>query len=137
MSRKSIGSRLGTVIAARKLTVEGDGRRRSITVKLGAPHQTERGTWRCPFYITGIGMGTPCYAGGVDSMQALQEALNGIRVILDQSKKHLSWVGGEAAELTFPRVVPWGFGAPLAKKLDSLIETEVENFAKDGQTGTL
>jgi len=28
-------------------------------------------------------------------MQALQEALNGIRVILDQSKKHLSWVGGE------------------------------------------
>ncbi len=75
-------------------------------------------------------------AYGVDSMQALQEALSGIRVTLERSGKRFSWVGGAAAELSFPKHVPWGFGVRFAKRLDRLIDSETDAFAKSVEKRT-
>ncbi len=65
------------------------------------------------------------YAYGVDAIQAVILALEGIRGILETSARQLTWVG-EAGNTGFPRIVA-DLGSPrLRKRIEQLVNREVE-----------
>jgi hypothetical protein len=63
-------------------------------------------------------------------MQALINALEGIRVTLAKRGQHLTWVGGRSGDPGFPRIV-LDFGFPqLRERIEQLIDREVERFVR-------
>ena len=114
----------GPILGARRLIVAGS--RRPVTVTLGKPRRSERyaETWECPFGITGLGNRGSHYGYGVDAIQALTNALEGIRVTLERSGKRLGWFEpGDAAG--FERVIPSVFGRRFTQRLHRIIDREI------------
>jgi Domain of unknown function (DUF6968) len=119
--------RLRPVVAVRRLRVRGS--RRSVLVRLGTPRPSGR-DWRAPFEIQSGGRSEILYGYGVDAIQALINALEGVRVTLARSRRHLSWIGGHPGDPGFPRLVP-DIGAPeLRVRLERLIDQEVGRFVR-------
>lgn len=118
---------LGPVIAVRRLRVRGS--RRTVLVRLGRPRQAGQ-DWRVPFQIRGAGGAELLYGYGVDAMQAVINALEGIRVTLAKSGQHLTWVGGRSGDTGFPRVVPDIGFPPLRQRIEQIIDREVERFVR-------
>ncbi len=118
---------LGIIIGTRQLFEVGK-QKRVVTVTIGRP-QKVKGDWACPFQISGVGMKKVQHAHGVDSMQALIMAIEGIRSSLEKSGKKLCWTGGELGETGFTRFVPTFFGLGFSRRLDRLIDQEVKRFS--------
>ena len=106
-----------------------------LAIYLADPQDTD---WRCPYQVAvaaqvpsaeqgPVFTEPPEWAFGVDSMQALQLALEHIHRVL--RGRGLSWLGGEPGLTGFTRSVPISFGTPLVQHLDALIETETDRFA--------
>ena len=102
-----------------------DGSRSKVIVDLGKPRRSEKGDWECPFRIRGFGVQ---YGYGVDAIQALTTALEGIRVTLERSEQKLSWVGGEPGYTGFDRFVTTPFGVRFTKRLNGIIDQEINRF---------
>lgn len=85
-------SRDAPVIAVRELRT---AEQRVVTVSLRLPSPHPEGDWECGYSITGLEPGCVDSAKGVDSIQALIMALEGIRVFLESSGAEFSWEGGE------------------------------------------
>jgi len=121
--------KLGVVIAVRQL--HGEGRQpKVVTVKLGMPRRSKERDWECPFSITGLGIRGIQYGRGVDAIQALCMALEGVRVLLERSGARFSWSAGQAGDAGFDRFVPNLFGLRFSKRLNRMIDREVERFAR-------
>lgn len=121
------------VLASRELQAGDDGR--TVTVSLGFPERDPQGTdWMCSFDITGLDEAVSDAGHGVDAMQALLMAFEGIRVTLDATGLTLSWLGGER-ETGFPQLVPTYFGPEFAAQISRHIDREVERFAQALQSG--
>lgn len=121
---------LGVVVATRELHQVGS-RRRVVTVKLGAPRRAARGEyWECPYQIVGLGSRKTQHAHGEDGIQALLLAIESVRTALKKSGKRFSWVGGEPGDTGFTPIVPTFFGPGFAKRLELMIEREVDRFAR-------
>jgi hypothetical protein len=119
----------GTVIAERRLAVRDT--RKIVRVSIGAPRPESNGApWACPFRIAGAGISRVGHGFGEDSMQALTDALEGIRHWLDESRLSLGWDLGDGAvwngETGFARPVPIGFGAAYARRVGRLMDRELE-----------
>lgn len=72
------------------------------------PDRHKGGDWECPFLIDGIGQPKVQKGFGVDPMQALIIALQGIRVTLDWTGRDLFWLDPEVG-MDFPLYFPtWG-----------------------------
>jgi len=69
---------------------------------------------------------------GVDSCQALVDALAGIHYTLVHSKWTFSWnsIDGETG---FPRVVPYGFGPGFSARIDRHIDRELQRFIESAK----
>jgi hypothetical protein len=127
-SRKSVRT-----IAKRKFSL---GRKAgAVQVSLGLPeidpHSPHR-DWRCPFRITGIDLPRVRYAYGIDAFQSLMMALAGIRSLLQTKRRDLRWDGG-SLDLAFTRFVPSGYGPAFSKRIQMLIDREVEAFARKAE----
>ncbi len=96
---------LGDIIATRRLTSVGK-LARHVTVRVGR--------------ISGR---------GVDSCQALVDALQGVHYTLERSGMRLSWAGVDG-ETGFPRSVPYGFGLVLAARINAYIDRELGRFVQ-------
>jgi hypothetical protein len=122
----------GPVLGARVL-VPRDGSKGKLTVSLGMPRQmTDHPDWECPFRLRGLGVNQVQLGCGVDALQAVSNALQGIRYCLDQLGTPLSWhpaTSGNrqemawAAETGFHRFLPIGFGA-FSRRLERLVDRE-------------
>jgi hypothetical protein len=130
MKKQSISGQLGTVVAARRLKQRGKSPRTSI-VRVGKPLRVGTEEWRCPFHVSGIDLSEVQFAYGTDSVQALQNAFIGIRKLLDGSGKRFSWPGVYPANLSFPRTVPWTFGAEFARRVEALLDRELGRFGRE------
>lgn len=119
----------GVIVATRKLSQVG-GKQRFVIVKIGKPRKQKQGDWECPYHINGIGTQKVMYGHGIDSVQALVMALEGVRTTLEKSTKKLSWAGGEPEETGFTRFVPTFYGLKFSKHLHRLIEREILRFAR-------
>ncbi len=97
---------LGTVIARRMF----DCGESNVLLEIGAPYPMEDGPdfW-CPYRINGLGSGQVQKAGGVDSMQALYEAMKLAAADLYCSdaarEKVLNWLGQGNLGLPVPETV--------------------------------
>lgn len=125
-------SRFGVVVATRRLWLE-ESEERTAVVKIGKPRKMKGGDWECPFQISGLGMRKIEYGHGVDAMQALVQAIEGIRVRLEQAGMPLTWEGGESGSTGFTRFVPSFYGHQFSKRLERLIEKEIERFAHNAE----
>lgn len=116
---------LGEVIGERQLVVV-DAPRKRVTVSLGKPRPAPWGEdWECPFRIRGAGMSTLKSGYGVDAIQALICALEGIRAVLDQSGQSFAWRDVLPDDTGFPRTIPIAFGGEFSRRLDRIIDREM------------
>jgi hypothetical protein len=123
----------GRTIATRKFRL---GRKAgAVRVSLGLPEidpQSPHRDWRCPFRVSGIDVPRVRYAYGIDAFQSLMMALAGIRSLLQSKRRALRWEGG-SLDLAFPRFIPSGYGPAFSKRIEMLIDREVEAFARKAE----
>jgi len=116
------------VIATRKLEVSG-GASGTLTVRIGRPRRHGRGEWVCPFEVVGLGGRRSGAGHGVDSVQALIQAVEGARTqVLATGTRIVGTFCDEPAGL--PRTVPSFFGRRFALSLNRMIDRKVERFAR-------
>jgi hypothetical protein len=114
----------GEIIGERQLHRNGS-RSKVLTVTLGKPRRRKDGDWECPFRITGLRVQ---YGYGVDAIQSLTTALEGVRVILERSGQRFSWLGGEPGYTGFDRLVTSSLGAKFNQQLNLIIDREIAKF---------
>ena len=83
------------------------------------------GDFRCAFRVKGWNRGETAHAGGVDELQALINALEGIATQLRESGRALSWLGGDPG---VRREVPIFLVPEFAHEIESIIEAKIESF---------
>src|SRR5205823_5948024 len=89
--RKKSRIGLGRRIARRVLKEHTGDSVREVVVSIGAPRPHQHGDWECPFTIEGRGDCKVQSAGGLDTLQALLNAVEGIRIALDELGSQFSW----------------------------------------------
>ena len=121
---------LGTVIAERTLT-RVEHANALVRIRIGRPRKERAtGDYICPVAIEGIGDRKLCQAHGIDSIQALQNALQAIRLELTPHTSSLRWEGGQDGWLGFPKPLPDLFGPTFAQSLEEMVDREVDRFAR-------
>lgn len=121
----------GEWICTRRFTADVKGKRRFATAKISRPVRSGR-DWACRMLISSVGK-EPILVYGVDRMQAIILALEGVLMTLRNSGIEWRWVHGEKNDLGIPRFVPGGFGREFAARLESLIDAEVDKLAAKGE----
>jgi Domain of unknown function (DUF6968) len=112
----------GPIVAERNLVAfNHEGER--VRVTLGMPRWNRR-EWECPFRIRGAGVSEVEFGYGVDSMQALTTALEGIRFVLDKKFGSLGWEDVLPDDSGFQRLIPITFGKAFSKRLERLVDGE-------------
>jgi hypothetical protein len=79
-------------------------------------------------FISNIGMKKPRVTVGVDQMQAILLAFEGVLTTLQNSGIKWTWIHGEDGDIGIPRFVPQGFGRRFAAKLETIIDRETDKF---------
>jgi hypothetical protein len=119
---------LGPVVATTEL--QESQSRRKVVVSLGRPRKLEDGHWVCSYRIRGLRTGRVRDANGYDAIQALIHAIESIRLALARSGRELTCVGCELGDTGFPRFVPTFFGSRFTKRLNGLIDRELDRFGR-------
>ncbi len=122
--------RFGTVLAERRLAEQTTGA--AVRVTIGVPRPGTNGAdWECPFRIHGAGIARVDFGCGVDSMQALTTALDGIRYWLDESGLALGWNLGRKAildgETGFTRSIPITWAPSVRKRIERLVDRQIQH----------
>ena len=103
-----------------------------VKVSLSSPQLGADGVWECMYRIEEVGERHDGKGYGEDGCQALSLALEKIRVFLDSRPRSLSWNGMEPGLTGFHRVpTSIGFGIGFVRRLEALIDREVEQFAQE------
>ena len=110
-------------IASRVLRAPGG---KVVRIVLGSPYQDPKdpnGDWSCPFEVTGLDEELRGEGHGVDSLQAVIEALRGIRLTLGSRSRDLCWLSDTEGDVGLPMIV--GYDEPgYTALLESIIEAE-------------
>ena len=130
-ARRQVGGgtrKLGRAIANRELNEIGSGRK--IVVLIGTPRRHPKGDWECCFSIEGLGKPDVQRGGGVDSLQALLNAVEGARASLDKTGKRFSWLESdpERSGSGMPRYVPTHLGPLTESRINIAIERESKRY---------
>jgi len=123
-------SKRAQVVASRELTDEKHPKRR-IVVSLGMPRQVSPLGWECDVYIDGLGVKPIVdYGSGVDSMQALLQAVEALRLSLKRSPHRLAWLGNSTFYPNggLPQQVGGDLGEEFDERIEQLIEREEQPF---------
>ncbi len=123
MSAKRPSVRLGTVIASRTLQRGTD----DVVVRLGQPRRSGK-DWLCAFQIRGLGDDAAKRVYGVDSMQALQLAIEVIRATLLARGDDLAWL--DLPDVGFGRGVPVFLGKRRVARLNRAIDREIALWSR-------
>ena len=98
-----------------------------VEVLLGSPEQRTPDEWACPFRIVGLDGDTSEYGIGVDALQAIMMAQEGIATFLRASGRKLSWMG-LPGETGIRRQIPMYIGADFANEIEAHIDAKIEAF---------
>ena len=115
----------GTTVATRHLK-RSDGA--LIVVSIGKPRRKGH-DWVCTFVISDGDNSNTGQANGVDAVQALTQALEGVRTALEVGGDHLTWVGGEPGDNGFARTIPQYFGIEFSQRVGHLLDREIAKFS--------
>jgi len=120
----------GSVIGVRRLLYR-DAPEKKVVVTLGKPRRSKgREEWECPFRIKGPGVARLEFGYGVDALQALTTALEGIRATLDELGKPLAWSGVLSDHTGFQRMIPIAAGPGIAARLERLVDRELSRHVR-------
>jgi len=99
---------------------------REIIARLGFPRPSEKyaGNWACDFQLVGWKYDRLRTAHGIDGLQALTIAAEGIRKALDRKKGVIP--GDPPYEFIFPRYVPISYGLEFHRHLCELLDNEIQ-----------
>ena len=89
-------------IAERFLDLDEDGKQETLTVAFGKPFVIEGKGWGCPYRLTAMGHDRVSLAGGADSVQAVQLAMDMVHNELSVMARH--------HKITFRGTSDFGFG---------------------------
>ncbi len=95
------------------------------------PVTTPPDEWICEIRISGLAHEVVDRVRGVDSLQALMEALQCIRLHLNGAGEGLTWYGNEAGVFGIPRPIPDYYGVEIERHLEKLVSDEVIRLAKE------
>jgi hypothetical protein len=120
--------RLGRIIARRELTEIGSIRK--VIVSIGTPRRHPKCDWECWFSLEGLGKPHLQSVGGVDPLQALLLAVEGVRVTLDKTGRRFAWLEDDPdkAGSGIPRYVPTHYGPLAEARINVAIEREAKRF---------
>lgn len=99
-------------------------------IAIGQPEKVLDDEWRCAYRVAD----ETSYAHGLDGFQALLMALTGVRMALDKMGSQLKWRGGKAGDHGVPRLVPHAFGVAFSRRIEELIDAEVNQFAASAES---
>ncbi|MBK9266483.1 MAG: hypothetical protein IPM54_42685 [Polyangiaceae bacterium] len=117
-------------IAERRLE-RSDGVGGIVIVRIGSPERPPGAKeWRCPFMFEGLGDDSIHFGMSIDSMAALQNALIGIRELLERTGIPLRWEGFDEDFTGFPKHIPWTYGLELYQRIEKIIEVEIEELVR-------
>jgi len=113
---------MAQILCERVLQYEDEGE--CVQVYLYIPEQVAAEEWKCAFEISGGPFGSRMEkAYGIDAMDALYNALEGIRAVLAEGPSEgLTWHNGTIPGHGFRRLVPAFLGPELEKTVGSLID---------------
>jgi hypothetical protein len=86
--------------------------------------------WECPFRIKGPDVARFEFGYGVDALQALTTALEGIRAVLDEIGRPLAWSGVLPDHSGFQRMIPIGAGPNFSARLERLVDRELSRHVR-------
>ena len=114
-----------TPIAKRRLSVDGDpGRTVMITIYVPRLDPDPALDWRCDFEIRGA-VDESEHGNGIDSLQALVNAIQGVRKYLDDSGLVLTWNGAEPGQHWVPYTVPQFFDLAFEREIIEEIDRRI------------
>ena len=93
-----------------------------------APH-----AWTCQFTIEGLSQNASGQGVGMDALQALTVAIQGIRFHLEAAQEDFQWEGGEMGDFGIPLAIPEGFGSRIEERLRSMLNEEVARLLRQGR----
>jgi len=108
-------------VITRQYTAE---RGQPVVATISLPEQDGR-DWRCNFEIAGLAEPVSASAVGVDGVQAMMLAFEGVRAHLERSGKPVRFNDGEAGDSYIPRTFPTGYGLEFERRLKKLVDDEV------------
>ena len=131
---KELSPKLGRVVASRTLTEHGP-RANRVEIVLGAPRRLGP-DWECPFLIRGLGGESIQTIAGSDSLQALQLAIQALRVGLEETGRRFLWSNSDPAFGSgIARDLPLGLGEASELRIKRFIEREVKGWANRLKAG--
>ncbi len=104
----------------------------ALEVQLGFPEPWENDLWLCAFRVKGLKRGKIEYGGGIDALQALMNALQGIATQLRESGRALTWID-MAGETGIRRQVPICIGPEFANEIEKHIDKKMEAYVRKGE----
>lgn len=104
-----------------------------VEVQLGYPEMRTPDEWACPFRIVGLDAEVVEFGIGVDALQAIMMAIEGIATYLRSSGRSLSWLG-MPGETGIRRQIPMMMGAEFANEIEAHIDAKIEAFNKARET---
>jgi hypothetical protein len=126
VSKSTVGKPIGE-----RLLIFRDAPRKKLVVTLGTPRRVKgQQDWECPFRIKGPGVNRLEFGYGVDALQALTTALEGIRAVLDEIGKPLAWSGVLPDHTGFQRMIPFAAGADISARLDRSLDREFNRHVR-------
>ncbi|MBK9262113.1 MAG: hypothetical protein IPM54_20200 [Polyangiaceae bacterium] len=118
-------------LAERTLQDEADPKA-IVEIQIGFPEQRTPDEWACAFRIVGLGDEIAEYGIGVDALQALIMAHEGVATALRASKRKLSWMG-IPGETCIRRQIPVYITADFANEIEAHIDAKLEAFIEAKQ----
>jgi hypothetical protein len=70
------------------------------------------------------------HASGIDSMQALQLAMQALRKALLPHAKRLRWAGSQPGGVGFPMAIPEIFGVKFSQQLEGIVQRETNRYGQ-------
>ena len=126
VTKSTVGKPIGE-----RVLVFRDAPRKKLVVTLGTPRKVKGAPdWECPFIIAGSGVNRLEFGYGVDALQALTTALEGIRAVLDEVGQPLAWSGVLPDHTGFQRMIPFSAGADISARLDRSLEREFNRHVR-------
>lgn len=103
---------------------------RKVVATLYRPVRKGPTDWRCTFSITGLGEPLEVTVRGIDGLQALTVAIDGVRFHLERAPEPLIWLDGEPGDFGLPRSLPYGFGVEVERHLSAMVFAEVSRLVE-------
>ena len=117
----------GRVVATRVFQTETGS---EVVATICEPVMIGPDEWTCNFQISGLSREVQAHGSGVDGMQALIVALQGVRVHLEGAAEILSMLDGEPGDFGIPRSIPDGYGPEVEKHLARVLTDEVTRLVE-------